>query len=233
MILSDCLLTTLAGVFLALIITFIVYYKWSFTYWKNLDVPYVKPTIPLGNIVAPLKERVQFAVVLKHIYDELKRKKARHGGIYIFSSPVYMIIDLEYVKNVLTKDFKYFMDRGMYYNEKDDPISAHLFTLDGEKWKNVRVKLTPTFTSGKMKMMFQTLLDCEKNLHETIENLLLHNQPLDMKRLLGCFLDVIGSCVFSRTWFEGLQYVKMGKFSLFLMYNLPETGENVKSKSCG
>ena len=197
MFLSNCLLTDVVGLFLAFVAVIITYYKWSFTYWKNLNVPYVEPTIPLGNLVAPLKERVQFAVVMKHIYDVLKRQKARHGGIYVFASPVYFLIDLEYVKNVLTKDSKYFVDRGFYYNEKDDPISAHLFTLDGEKWKNVRVKITPTFTSGKMKMMFQTLVDCEKNLQEKIEELHTHKQPLDMKRLLGCYtMDVIGSCAF-------------------------------------
>ncbi|KAJ3651617.1 hypothetical protein Zmor_017646 [Zophobas morio] len=228
MFLSNSFLTDLVGLLLAFFTIFITYYKWSFNYWKKLNVPFVKPRIPLGNIIAPLKKREQFAVVLKHIYHELKRKKARHGGVYIFSSPVYMVIDLEYVKNILTKDFQYFNDRGFYYNEKDDPISAHLFSLNGEKWKNVRVKLTPTFTSGKMKMMFQTLLDCEKNLHEKIEELHTHKQPLDMKRLLGCYtMDVIGSCAFGiecnsfkdgpASFREyGLKFFKMSKWESFV-----------------
>ncbi|XP_063929995.1 cytochrome P450 6a8-like [Zophobas morio] len=197
MFLSDCALIDLTGLLLALITIFITYYKWSFTYWKNLNVPYLKPSIPMGNLAPQSASKEHFSLVVKHIYDELKRQKARHGGFFLFARPAYLVIDLEYVKNVFTKDFKYFNDRGMYYNEKDDPISAHLFNVSGEKWKNLRTKLTPTFTSGKMKMMFQTLLDCEKNLHEKIEELYERNEPLDVKKLLSCYtMDVIGSCAF-------------------------------------
>ncbi|EFA05693.2 cytochrome P450 6BK13 [Tribolium castaneum] len=134
-------------------------------------------------------------VQVQHFYAQMRAKKWKHGGLFFLANPTYMVVDLEYVKNILTKDFQHFVDRGVYYNEDVDPIGAHLFALGGTKWRNLRTKLTPTFTSGKMKMMFQTLIDCESNLHKKIQAQ--KNKPIDIKDVLGCFTtDIIGSCAF-------------------------------------
>ena len=194
---TDSLLTDLFGLLLALTAIVITYYKWSFSYWKKNNVPYLEPTIPFGNLPSPVKPTDTIGVVIKKAYEEFRRRKVPHGGIFGLTRPIYLAVDLEYVKNVLTKDFQHFVDRGVYYNEKVDPLSAHLFAIGGQKWRNLRVKLTPTFTSGKMKMMFQTLLDCEENLHEKMETLHKSGQAIDIKDVLGCYTtDIIGSCAF-------------------------------------
>ena len=112
-------------------------------------------------------------------------------------SPIYVPMDLDLVKNIMTKDFQYFPDRGIYHNEKGDPLSAHLVNIAGVKWRNLRTKLTPTFTSGKMKSMFQTLVDCEVHLHKKIQTECQRKAAVDIKEVLGCFTtDIIGSCAF-------------------------------------
>jgi cytochrome P450 family 6 len=61
----------------------------------------------------------------------------------------------------------------------------------------MRTKLTPTFTSGEMKMMFQTLADCQVNLLKKVDEECAMKKPLDIKELLACFTtDIIGSCAF-------------------------------------
>ncbi|XP_063930103.1 probable cytochrome P450 6a23 [Zophobas morio] len=175
----------------------IAYFKWTYQYWERKKFPYLKPKIPYGNTSSPLRRKENSAIELAHFYEEMKSKGWKHGGLFSVLNPTYMVVDLDYLKNIMTKDFHYFVDRGLYYNEDADPLSAHLFAIGGEKWRNLRTKVTPTFTSGKMKMMFQTLVDCVPNFLAKIESDRVANAPIDIKETLGCFTtDIIGSCAF-------------------------------------
>ncbi|KAF2895106.1 hypothetical protein ILUMI_11068 [Ignelater luminosus] len=144
-----------------------------------------------------LKGRTSVGFQIKEQYKELKSQGHKHGGLFNFMTPFYMPIDLELVRDILAKSSKTFIDRGVYYNERDDPLSAHLFNVDGEKWKRLRKYLSPTFTSGKLKTMFGTLLQCTDPLIETLSELADNNTPMDLKEVLARFsTDVIGSCAF-------------------------------------
>ncbi|XP_011701017.1 PREDICTED: cytochrome P450 6a9-like [Wasmannia auropunctata] len=90
----------------------------------------------------------------------MKYKHHRVVGMYSLFKPVLLINDPELIRTVLTKEFGSFHDRGLYCNEKVDPLSNHLFLISGKKWRNMRVKMTPTFTSGKLKQMFSLLKEC-------------------------------------------------------------------------
>lgn len=130
---------------LTLIIT---YFKWKFLYWKRKQIPYLEPSIPFGNSKNPINRKETFSARMIRFYNEFKSKGHKHGGVYVGTMPLYMPVHLDYIKSILIKDFNYFMDRGMYFNEKVDPLSAHLFNIEGQKWRSLRAKLTPTFTSG-------------------------------------------------------------------------------------
>lgn len=184
----------LISVLVSLIVVTLTYIKWKHQYWSKRNIPFFPPTIPFGNLENPRRKKYSIGYHIKNFYDEAKRKGWKHCGLYFFASPVYLIVDVEYLKNVMSNDFQYFVDRGMYYNEKADPISAHLFALGGDRWKNLRSKLTPTFTPAKMKMMFPTLVECVSLLLDAMEK---ESVNIDIKELLGRFTtDIIGSCAF-------------------------------------
>jgi cytochrome P450 family 6 len=197
MFITESLCNDLIGISIAILAALVAYYKWTYQYWRRRNFPYLEPRIPFGNIISPFGQKESNGIDLKRQYDTMKSKGWKHGGLYNMLKPTYLVLDLDYIKNIMIKDFQYFTDRGLYYNEKDDPLSAHLFAIGGQKWRNLRTKLTPTFTSGKMKMMFQTLVDCEPNLLQKIENDRVAKVPTDIKEALGCFTtDIIGSCAF-------------------------------------
>ncbi|KAK5638808.1 hypothetical protein RI129_013103 [Pyrocoelia pectoralis] len=196
-IISSCFCTDIFAVLVACVIGIITYFKWSFKYWEKRNVPFLKPSIPFGTMANPLKPTHSFGELIKLQYEKSRQMGLKHVGLFTFSIPTYMPLSLEYIKDIMSRDFNHFVDRGFYFNEKDDPLSAHLFAIEGSRWRNLRAKLTPTFTSGKMKMMFRTVLESGKQLIEAMDENYDNHLPVDIKDLLGRFgMDVIGSCAF-------------------------------------
>ncbi|KAF4524102.1 hypothetical protein B566_EDAN007685 [Ephemera danica] len=83
-------------------------------------------------------------------------------------------------------------------SEERDPLQArNLFNMSGQKWKNMRAKLTPTFTSGRMKAMCPLVIECAEVFEKHLESLADTNVDLDIKDLLARYTtDVIGKCAF-------------------------------------
>ncbi|KAL9708003.1 hypothetical protein quinque_011521 [Culex quinquefasciatus] len=173
-------------------------YSWiskRYSYWTARGVPTVNGVFPLGNLVGIGRRHMAF--MIRDCYRKLKTSGKKFGGIYFFVNPVVLALDLDFVKDVLVKDFQYFHDRGVYYNEKDDPLSAHLISLDGSKWKNLRTKLTPTFTSGKMKMMYSTITAVGERMQDHLADEIKPGDPIEIRDFLARFTtDIIGSCAF-------------------------------------
>jgi len=170
-----------------------VYFKVSFNYWKKRNVPYAKPTFPFGNFRDILIFRATLGVVFENIYKELDGEK--YGGTYALTKPGFVFRDPDIIKNVLVKDFSSFHDRGFFIDAEREPLTGHLFLLRGNRWKNLRVKLSPTFTSGKMKMMFQTLVECGHELGSILEKSA--SDEVEMKDIFARYsTDVISSCAF-------------------------------------
>jgi len=172
-----------------------VYFKVSFSYWKKRNVPYAKPTFPFGNFGDKLLLRATLGHVFENIYKELDGEK--YGGTYALTKPGFIFRDPDIIKNILVKDFSSFHDRGLFVDEELEPLTGHLFRLPGKRWRNLRVKLSPTFTSGKMKMMFQTLVDCGLELGSIPDKSAINEEIIEIKDILARYsTDIISSCAF-------------------------------------
>lgn len=175
-----------------------IYIQRQLNFWKRNNIPFIKPLFPYGSIKgAMVKKHLTF--LTQDFYNEMKGK-GPFGGMYFLLSPVILTLDIEFVKKILIKDFNHFEDRGVYYNDKDDPLSAHLFALKEKPWRKLRSKLTPTFTSGKMKFMYPTIIDVGQRFTDTLSDILKTSNDavsVEIKELLVRFTtDVIGTCAF-------------------------------------
>ncbi|KAK9884822.1 hypothetical protein WA026_009049 [Henosepilachna vigintioctopunctata] len=235
--------TSLGVILLTSIFLIWLWLRNKFNYWEKRGMVTPKYSIPWGSMREVVFQKKAMADVVSEIYRFFKSQNLKDGGIYFMFFPNYVTIDINIVKSVIQTDFQHFVDRGMYYDEKNDPLSAHLFSLAGKKWKLLRNKLSPTFTSGKMKMMFETLVDCTRGLHKVMDKET--GTSLDIKDILSRFTtDAIGSCafgldcnslenpksefrekgkrIFVRTFWENLK--------LSLIYSLPELAKRLKLK---
>ncbi|KYM81489.1 Cytochrome P450 6k1 [Atta colombica] len=184
-------------ILMTLIITAYFYMTRKFKYWKKRGILEITPIPFFGNFKECLFQKKSPAYFLKDIYDEMKGLP--YVGFYVLDKPFLLVRDRKLVKNILVKDFNYFSDR---YNTAD-PIDrigyANLFFIKNPAWKVVRTKLTPFFTSGKMKKMFDLMLICVKNLDEYLDALELegNGKTIEVRELTAKFAtDIIGSTAY-------------------------------------
>lgn len=143
------------SVLAALFAVLVAAYFWSryrHSYWSKHGVPTAPGRLPfIGNMVPILTGRKSF---IQHMYElTLGHPQQGYCGMYMWGQPLLLVYEPDMVKQIVCKDFSGFHDRGLPSSESD-PLSQHLFNLSGIKWRNLRNKLSPTFTSGKLKLMF-------------------------------------------------------------------------------
>lgn len=174
----------------------VVLVKQRYRYWKDRGIPYIEPSFPKGNL-GILKESEHLFELPKRIYLELKGKGKPLGGVFVTIKPAAIVLDLDIVKTMLVKDFQHFQDRGFYINERDDPIGANLLTIKGDPWKKLRLKLSPTFTNSKMKLMLPIMMETSEKFIKRLDEDIKKNNELELGDYLSCFaIDIIGSCGF-------------------------------------
>lgn len=158
------------------------YLKHVYSHWERHGIPYIQPSIPFGNLGDVASRKSAFGI---HIYNLYKQSTdPLLTGIYLFFRPAILLRDADLIKAVLTTDFNSFHDRGTFHNPSLDPLSGHLFNMPGAAWKNLRAKLTPSFTTGKLKSMMSTILVEGENLKNYMQKLADNREVVPMKKLI-------------------------------------------------
>nr|XP_014091314.2 cytochrome P450 6g1 [Bactrocera oleae] len=150
---TACLLATL----LALVY---IWCRYTYGYWRRNKVPYMTPLPLIGNMEVLFTMRNSFYLYLSDIYKDARMSKAAAVGIYVLNRPALVLREPELIKTVLIKEFSKFSDRSAGCDPHDDALgSNNLFFINNPQWKDLRTKITPVFTTGKIKQMYPLMTD--------------------------------------------------------------------------
>ena len=190
------MLFEMISLLLGFILIVYFYFQYNYQFFKRLNIYSLDPSFPFGNWGKVVTRQKWLGHEIKKFYQKANEKNAPAIGIYNLIEPTLILCDPELIKQCLIKNFSKFHDRGLIRPaEKLDPLSGHLFALNGQKWRNMRIKLSPTFTSGKIKMMFPIIKDRSNDLVKYLEEN--KETEFEMRDLFARLLtDIIASCAF-------------------------------------
>ncbi|GBP59924.1 Cytochrome P450 6a2 [Eumeta japonica] len=189
--------------------------------------------------------RIRFSSYVEE-YRALNVRALRNGfsGITLFRKGSHNIIrDPELVKAVLVSDFMYFYKRGLNPHETViEPMLKNLFFAHGNLWRLLRQRMTPAFTTGKLKAMFPLIVERAVKVQNLADKAAKTGATVDVRDLMARYtIDFIGACDFGINMDsldeENSVFRKMGKriFSFTrrdalirtLKHMFPETCKNL------
>jgi len=145
--LTDWLLENLT--YLSLIAIFTVFYYYSKSThgkWQKLNIPYVPPVPLFGNAFRMVTKLEHPMKMFDRFYNQFPDVKFL--GFYQMMEPVLLIRDPELINTILVKDFSYFTDHGFVMDPSTTVLGNSLFFSNGQRWRTMRQKLSPGFTSN-------------------------------------------------------------------------------------
>ncbi|KAJ8704725.1 hypothetical protein PYW07_011913 [Mythimna separata] len=179
-----------------LLISLYLYGTRNFKYWEERGVKSDKPLPLFGNNL----KGYMFKASMTQLADELywKYPNEQVVGFYRSSRPELLIRDPEIVKKILTTDFAHFFERGFTpHKTVFEPLMQNLFFAEGDVWKLLRQRMTPAFTTGKLKAMFPLIVERAERMKTRALTVAAEGKSIDARELMARYTtDFIGACGF-------------------------------------
>ncbi|XP_063379501.1 cytochrome P450 6B1-like [Cydia fagiglandana] len=164
-------------------------------YWAKRNVKHDPPVFLFGNNFKGFFGRKSFTEVANDLYNRFSNEKV--VGYYRGSTPELYIRDPDIVRDILSNDFAYFYPRGLGRNPDVEPLLTNLFHADGDLWKLMRQRLTPAFTTARLKAMFPLVVRCAERLQGVARAAAARPGACDVRELMARFTtEFIGACGF-------------------------------------
>ncbi|XP_030585388.1 cytochrome P450 3A30-like [Archocentrus centrarchus] len=174
----------------ALITLLFVYSCWTHGTFKRLGVPGPSPVPFFGTMLAYRKGFFNFDV-------ECYKKYGKMWGIFDGRQPVLCITDPAMIKTILIKEcYSFFTNRRNF--RLNGPLYDAVSIAEDDQWRRIRSVLSPSFTSGRLKEMFDIMKKHSAVLISSMKKKADKDEPLELKEFFGPYsMDVVTSTAFS------------------------------------
>lgn len=168
----------------------------TFDYWKKRGIKHAKTYPYVGTNLKQYLQRASVAMIAEETYRNFPEEKV--VGFYRGKSPELVIRDPDIIKRILITDFQSFYPRGLNpHKTVIEPMLRNLFFADGDIWKLLRQRISPAFSTGKLKAMFPFITDRAEKLQIIAEDILQKDGIFDARDLMARYTtDFIGVCGF-------------------------------------
>ena len=167
---------------------------------EGLGIPVIPPFLCFGS--PPFNyHQVQ---VEKEDEANYQKFNSLTWGFYWGSQPHIVTMDPKVIKEIFVKNFTSFSERVGGFSLEDRYLT--LVDAGGEKWKAQRKFLSPTFTSGKLKLMSKLIADESDKLVMHIQHKIKDSpqdkgEVVNMRNIFHAYsMDVIGQCAFGASF---------------------------------
>ncbi|XP_063360820.1 cytochrome P450 6B6-like [Cydia amplana] len=205
---------------LLVLLAILVYYfgTRNYDYWAKRKVKHDPPVFLFGNNFKGFFGRQSSTEIANNLYNRFPNEKV--VGYYRGSTPELYIRDPDIVRDIISNNFAYFYPRGLGRNPEVEPLHASLFHADGDLWKLTRQRLTPAFTTARLKAMFPLVVRCAERLQGVARAAAARPDTCDAHELMARFTtEFIGACGFGvdtdSLGNEDSQFRKIGRLMFF------------------
>ncbi|XP_040891278.1 cytochrome P450 3A30-like [Toxotes jaculatrix] len=174
----------------ALITLILVYACWPYGTFKRMGIPGPKPIPFFGTMLAYRKGFTTFD-------EECFKKFGKTWGIFDGRQPVLCITDPAMIKTVLIKECY-----SLFTNRRNFRLNGQMYDAvsiaEDDQWRRIRSVLSPSFTSGRLKEMFEIMKRHSASLISSMKKKADKDEPLELKEFFGPYsMDVVTSTSFS------------------------------------
>lgn len=107
------------------------YFQNAYKYWEKRGFPYLEPKFPKGNNDKVFKLVKNLSYETTPLYDEIKKRSWKFGGVYIISRPVLILVDPDIIGDILTRVSAYYIENFMchflelfsFLTQKNTPVN--------------------------------------------------------------------------------------------------------------